>query len=1021
MLVVRLFGPPAFFYRDEEVLFPSRKTLALFCYLLVERKVSREKAAGLLWSERNEEAAHKNLRNTLYLLKKTLPEALVLSDRQWISLAVCDKIQTDLEKLDDIETMSVGQCMNFVHPFLEGLYLKDCPVYDDWLQQTRYIYEERAARALKKKVEGLYGKGFYEDGMSLIQAYYARNRLDEDACRLLMIACGRQNKENKVRELFRELELNLKKELGTVPGNLVKGVYEDLVKNCVSLSEKTSLEEGLGRARGADWFYGRQSELNEIASFFQGSSEAARCLLVTGEAGVGKSRLVEKYLEDERDGVILYGRTMEEGRELPLFPFNDLAKNLAAKVEMRSFSGALPERVKMVLGEAFPALNLEVSYESASYSRIGLMLAEFFRILSKRLRIRVVLEDLQWFDDASLKVLESFLGGNPGGIEIFMTARPDVNTKITKALKSFDGMGLLESKTINLQSFDMEEVKRFCREALEDERLTDQTIRKLYEYSGGLPLYLKSYLDLIRQGKPIEEIPDNVREAVERTLAGLEDRERQILECMSVFLNETGWDLLVDVCDCDAESLAEAAESLCRKGIIREFSPEPDGRLFLGFRHSKVKEHVYGSLSEAKRRTLHQRLAGILKADSNRDLWKDFEGSRIIFHCRRAGMILDELYFSLKRLDFQTRLNYELFPLLDDDTLRRSSAAFEDIGETKRRFIEAKELLGKVRDKFGETDDYRKLEMTYRTLLGGYLVWWGDHGRGGNFLKSSLEWATLKNEKSLELKSLQNLCYLFIQTEEGQNLDSVSSRYLCAAESCFDEAAYGAALRFKGLAATFTGKFDKALEYFGLSSKCFEDMEATGGQFTLQKEAARKYKGEICHKRGFFDGAVKHFTECLEHCESMGIHRGSFSFHSNLAHVYFDMDEPDLAKIHVSKALDFMEERKWWRGNSVVFSIKAMLSLAEKDERQALEYLKKADDLSCKLNKKYWLALQLLVKGMMKKSKIESGELRAYLFGQGTDYFGEAGKLYKAMGIDFMAEKVEKMRESFTQQLRKSW
>ncbi len=1008
MLVAKLFGPPCFFYRDREVLFPSRKVLALFCYLLVEGRVSREKAAGLLWSERNEEAAHKNLRNALYLLKKTLPDGLVLSDRQWISLTSGDKIETDLEKLDSIEAMSVEQCMDFVHPFLEGLYVKDCPVYEDWLQQTRYICEERAAGALKKKVEGLYEKGFYEDGMMLMQAYYARNRLDEDACRLLMIALGRQRKENKVREIFHDLKRRLKKELGTVPGDLVTGVYEDLVNGCGFSSQKARFEEGLRGICGEDWFYGRKRELNETASFFEGPSEVARCLLVTGEAGVGKSRLVEKYLEDKRDGVILYGRTMEEGRELPLFPFNDLAKNLAAKVEMRNFSEALPERVKMVLGEAFPVLDLEVSSESASYSRIGLMLAELFRIFSKRGRIRIVLEDLQWFDDASLKVLESFLGGNPGGIEIFMTARTDVNTKITKALKSFAGMGLLESKTISLQSFDMEEVKRFCREALEDDGLTDQTIRKLYEYSNGLPLYLKNYLDLIRQGKPIEDIPDNVREAVERTLAGLGDRERQILECMSVFLNETGWELLVNVCDCGGEALAEAAESLCRKGIIREFSPEPEGRLFLGFRHSKVKEHVYGSLSEAKRRMLHRRLADVLKAGSNRDLWKDFEGSRIIFHCRRAGMILDELRFSLKRLDFQTRLNYELFPLLDDNTLRRSSAAFEDIGETRKRFLEAKELLAKVRDSFGETEECRKLEMTYRTLLGGYLVWWGDHARGGNFLRSALEWATLKNEKSLELKSLQNLCYLFIQTEEGPNLDSVSERYLHTAESCFDEAAFGAALRFKGLAATFMGKFDKALEYFGLSSKCFEDMEATGARFTLQKEAARKYKGEICHKQGFFDCAVEHFTKCLENCESVGIHRGSFSFHSNLAHVYFDMGELTQANKHVGKALDFMEERKWWRGNSVVFSIKAMLSLIEKDERLALECLEKADDLCDKLNKKYWLALQLLVKGMMKRMKLESDELKAYLSSQSSDYFDEAGRLYKAMGLDFMAGRVEK-------------
>lgn len=1013
MFIGKLFGSPEFFYCDRAVVFSSRKALALLCYLLVEGKVTREKAAGLLWSEKEEATAQKNLRNTLYLLKKMTPEGCVLSDRQWIFLGARDAIRTDLEKLDEMETMSVEQCLGFIPPFLDGLYIKECPVFDEWLQQVRYFYEERAAVALKKRAARACEEGLLEDGLRLLHAYYGKNRLDEEACRLLMTAYGKQQDKNKVRELYRNLERHLKKELGMFPGKRTRNVYETFLEGELPDGETIFVEESMPSECRDDWFYGREREMDEIRSFLDGASRVLRCLLVIGEAGVGKSCLIGKFLENSDKYLLLSARGVEEGREISLFPFHDLMKNLAAQIDLGRVAPSFPERVKVVLGETFPALNLEVAFESTSFSRIGRMLAELFRELRANGPIRLVLEDLQWFDDASLQVLENFLGGDPGEIEILMASRLDVSPKIVKTLKSFAGMGLIKYKMIYLKSFDMEDVERFCRKGLGGRRLSPQIVEKLYEYSGGLPLYLKNYLSLIVQKKSIEDIPDNVKEAIERVLAGLGDKERRILECMSVFLNEVNWELLRNVCECTEEVLAEAVELLCRKGIVKELHHDSGDRLFFLFKHAKVKEHVYGSLSETKRRMLHQRVVHALKVDDNRDQWKDFEGAKMIFHCRRAGMILDELYLSLKRLDFQNRLNYELFPLLDDDTLHRSSAAFEDIEETRRRFLEIQVLLGKVREQMGETDVYKNLEMTYRTLLGGYLVWWGEHSRGGAFLRSALGWAALKDERELELKCLQNLCYLFIQTEEGQRLDSLAERYMHAAERCFDEPAYGAALRFKGLAAAFEGDFEKALEYFDSSNGFFEDIEVAGKCFTLQKEAARKYQGEVFHKKGIFNKAVESFNQCLKNCDLKGIHRGNFSFHSNLAHVFFDMGEFDLAENHVQEALDFMEDRKWWRGNSVVYSIKSFLCARIKNERLALEYLKKADDICLKLNKKYWLALQLFVKGVISKERLEQEELRSFLSLQPVTYFYEAGRIYEDIGVEFMAKRMREMGISF--------
>ncbi len=148
MFIGKLVGSPDFLF-DRAVVFSSRKALAILL-LVSGRKVTREKAAGLLWSEKEEATAQKNLRNTLYLLKKMTPEGCVLSDRQWIFLGARDAIRTDLEKLDEMETMSVEQCLGFIPPYLDGLYIKESPVFDEWLQQGG-IYTRSECGRMKKK------------------------------------------------------------------------------------------------------------------------------------------------------------------------------------------------------------------------------------------------------------------------------------------------------------------------------------------------------------------------------------------------------------------------------------------------------------------------------------------------------------------------------------------------------------------------------------------------------------------------------------------------------------------------------------------------------------------------------------------------------------------------------------------------------------------------------------------------------------------------------------------------------
>ena len=74
----KLFGTPTIMKDHEEVIFPYNKVKALFYYLLVNKKCSRDELAGLLWPDEEENIAKKNLRNAIYKIKKTFGEEVLI-------------------------------------------------------------------------------------------------------------------------------------------------------------------------------------------------------------------------------------------------------------------------------------------------------------------------------------------------------------------------------------------------------------------------------------------------------------------------------------------------------------------------------------------------------------------------------------------------------------------------------------------------------------------------------------------------------------------------------------------------------------------------------------------------------------------------------------------------------------------------------------------------------------------------------------------------------------------------------
>src|SRR5262249_42432798 len=177
---------------------------------------------------------------------------------------------------------------------------------------------------------------------------------------------------------------------------------------------------------------GRARELAWFAPFLAG--EGGPVLLVSGEAGIGKSRLIaEARIGATRDGTrVLRGACFEPDRGLPYAPLLDLLRILATdhvRDEAGSSLGPAAAEVRGLLTEAAgspDALSPELSEPEQRKRRMFDALCDLFAGLSRTAPVLLIVEDLHWSDETSLEYLAYLarhLGDRP--IRLLLTYRSD--------------------------------------------------------------------------------------------------------------------------------------------------------------------------------------------------------------------------------------------------------------------------------------------------------------------------------------------------------------------------------------------------------------------------------------------------------------------------------------------------------------------------------------------------------------------------------------------------------------------
>ncbi|EFQ24584.1 transcriptional activator domain containing protein [Aminomonas paucivorans DSM 12260] len=997
----RLLGPPRFLLGERELSFPFRKVEALLVYVLLEGKASRESLASLFWGGRDEVLAARNLRNALYQLRLVLPEGVVLADRVWV---VRGDYPTDLD-LEGLDRLGEDEDLaaRCVRPVLEGFSLPDSPEFDEWLRTVRSRWESRGRRALldlARRRAALSPPGALGPLRRLLEA----DGGDEEAARILMDCLGRLGQLRGVEGVHRALVRRLREDLGVPPEEATEATYREALGRC-----RRGLEVGGEPSPSSSperGFFGRTEERVRAVRFLEEPGDLPRVLCVDGEAGVGKTCLARACLETlAPETLVLRGNAVQGGERFPLLPWNDLLRGLARPGGGTDFRDlGFPESLWSLLGETFPSLGVRsTSFQPADPGRLGAVLAALFDRLSSRRPVALFLEDLHGFDGPSLDVLESVLAHGPGGIRLLSTSRPAPDRRDRRIYRGLERGGRIRLLSLTLRPFSLSETRDFCAFLQPCRPFDPREVESLFRRTEGLPLFLT---ELLRDPRgPLCPGGEELDGVMEGFLAGLAPVDRRTLECLAAFEGPAALDLLRETADPETEDLEGRLECLRERALLTE--DRTGGETTVDFGHSLVREHLYRTLPEGRRRSLHRSLAEALGRRAAANPGDGLLEGRLIHHCRRGGLRREELTHRIRSLRRHIALYYELFPLLSDEELRSSSTFFGGRDATLERLEETRSLLGDLKRSQEDRKTLESLEREYRAIRGGFHLWWGESDQGRALVEAALERASEGGDRRVEADCLKHLGYDAIQREDGAELEGIARRLLPLCGGSRGLPWRGMALRFLGLARLFLRDHGEAERFLLLSMDRFRDLEALDEPYRFHVLAARGYLGECRHRQGRLEEARALYDACLEECRREGFFRGLGFFHGLGAQGAFDAGDREGLARHLSGALGEMAGLPWSRGDAPTYALAAWEAAGRGDGASAVEHLGRAARLCESLNKRSWTALLELVKGLLPRMR----ELEPLLPDPPEASLARAEGLCRDLGMGHRLALLERLRE----------
>lgn len=356
---------------------------------------------------------------------------------------------------------------------------------------------------------------------------------------------------------------------------------------------------------------GRDAELERLRSAVRAARDAQRCVvLLSGEAGIGKSRLLAEFrrsVEDDPAGgqplTVLAGGCVDVGGNLAFLPVLELldgARHLGPAIDEAA------DAVRQVLaGSTASATESDVAPAPAARAATFLRIRDLLAGAASERDVVAIIDDLQWADRSTLDVvlfLARRLVGS-GVLLILAYRSDDINRRhpLRPVLVDLERHGLLDH--IRLESLTAAQVRAQIS-AISGAEPDRARIDRVVRLADGNPFHVEELLSLDDGG----QLPPSLGEVLEARLDQLDDASRKLVSTAAVIGREFDVALLNRVL---GDASFDVASGLRQAVDARILLAAGDGRHFR-FRHALLREAAYEDLSVDERVEAHRRIAQAL-------------------------------------------------------------------------------------------------------------------------------------------------------------------------------------------------------------------------------------------------------------------------------------------------------------------------------------------------------------------------------------------------------------------------
>jgi transcriptional regulator with GAF, ATPase, and Fis domain/tetratricopeptide (TPR) repeat protein len=386
---------------------------------------------------------------------------------------------------------------------------------------------------------------------------------------------------------------------------------------------------GIGTDSGRDYFEraafcGRQKESELLQKAFrEATSGKDSAFHITGESGVGKSRLLEqfKYNVQMAGGrVIVTGCTPEEKK--PLGPIAHLVEQL---ILLYDPDQKLFYSKGEALGRLFPeSYSGKVRESDVRFGKLRMFdnLYDYIRNICSRNRIALVIDDFQWADSQTIEFVDFFCkmivdSGNNSGFGLIFA----LTSTAGNVTQSLDFSSCF--KSIELQPADSDLWQEFLVGLFGDYTPPKVFADKLFEETGGNFLFAEELLKNLADGGVISRkrgfwrlhaerltdfpLPANVREAIQKRLEDIDQSQMILVEQASTLELVFARDDLLRLTGFDNDG-QNIIDELIKLRVFRQQDNN------LAFLHNQIKEAAYEQISNTKKKGLHRRTAEYFEA-----------------------------------------------------------------------------------------------------------------------------------------------------------------------------------------------------------------------------------------------------------------------------------------------------------------------------------------------------------------------------------------------------------------------